>query len=63
MTAEEKRDRRAARHELQLVFLRHATRRIGLFSRTGQLKKAAKTLTDRYYKEQVNPAVERIVAR
>jgi hypothetical protein len=60
MTAEEKRDRRKARHELEKVFRRIVTRRIGLFATNRQIRDGVKVMTDRYYAEQIRPAAERI---
>ena len=62
MTAEEKRDRRQARRDLEKLMLRIATRRMGLFATTGQLKAAARTLTDRYFAEQIRPTAQAIEA-
>lgn len=56
----ERRDRRKARAELEAIMLKLATRRLGLFATDGQLRAAAKVLTDRFYKEQISPAARRI---
>lgn len=66
MTAEEKRDRRKARHELRKAFnkmLRTPSRSgltAGFVYTKPQMKAATKTLTDRFLREQVNAAVEKI---
>lgn len=58
MTAEDKRDRRQARHEVAAVLKKHVTRRWGLCSTGAQLRSYTRTLTDRYYAETINPAVK-----
>jgi hypothetical protein len=60
MTAEDKRDRRNARHELQRCFRVIATHQIGLSATHKQLTAATKLMADRYYAEQVRPTAERI---
>lgn len=60
MTAEEKRDRRQARHELQRCFRAIATKQIGLDATDKQITAATKIMADRYYAEQVRPTAERI---
>ncbi len=63
MTAEEKRDRREARRELQTAFRRIVVRRIGLFATNGQIEASVKIMVDRYYAEQVRPAAAKIEAQ
>jgi hypothetical protein len=63
MTADEKRDRRRARQQLEKVFRPHVTRNMGLYATNHQITAAVKTLVDRYYAEQVRPAAERIEAQ
>ena len=46
MTADEKRDRRQAKHELADQFRRLAIRRLGLYSTGPQIRAAVKTLVD-----------------
>ncbi len=60
MTAEEKRDRRAARHEVQAALKRVAIRKLGFYSTGPQIRHGLRVLTDRFYREQVSPAAERI---
>jgi hypothetical protein len=57
MTAQDKKDRRQARHEIQAQLKRPVTRRLGLYSTGGQMRSAVKVLTDRYIREVLNPAV------
>lgn len=58
MTADEKRDRRQARHDVAAVLKKHVTRRWGLCSTGAQLRSYTRTLCDRYYAETINPAVK-----
>jgi hypothetical protein len=60
MTPEEKRDRRKARHEVQAAFTKAPLPHLKLYSTNGQLRAAAKLMADRFFREQVRPAVERI---
>lgn len=61
MTSEEKRAKRMARHQVQKA-LKNVCPNLRLCATNPQLKQATKVLTDRYYKEQVRPAAERIEA-
>ena len=60
MTAQEKRERRQARHELQSQFRTLATRRTGLFATNRQLSAGARILADRYTKEVLSVAARKI---
>jgi hypothetical protein len=60
MTPAEKKDRRAARHEVEAALKRVAVRKLGLYSTKAQIKAGLKILCDRYYAEQVRPAAQRI---
>jgi hypothetical protein len=62
VTAEEKRDRRKARHQLQRCFRVIATKQIGFDATNKQITAATKIMADRYYAEQVRPTAARIEA-
>lgn len=62
MTAEEKRDRRQARHQVAAALKRVNLHRVGLYSTGPQIRANLRVLVDRYYSEQINPAVQRIIA-
>ena len=53
MTADEKRERRQARHELAKELKRVAIRRLGLYSTEPQIRAGVKTLLDAYIAGQM----------
>jgi hypothetical protein len=53
VTATEKKERRAARHEMQRNVRRFVMRKMGLYSTTGQLKATIKLVADRVISEAV----------
>lgn len=60
MTPDEKREARKARHQVQAAIRTAICRKIGLDATNRQLEAGVKTLTDRFYKEQVSPAARAI---
>jgi hypothetical protein len=60
MTAEEKRDRRKARQEVEAAFRPLMRRRMGLYGTNRQIEAAVKLMADRYYAEQIKPTADRI---
>lgn len=63
MNAEEKKDRRTARHQVQAALKRVVLHKVGLYSTGGQIRQSIRTLTDRYFAEQVRPAARAIEAQ
>lgn len=60
MTAEEKRDKRIARRQVEQALRSLVRRRIGLYTTPKQERAALRVMVDRFYAEQVTPAARRI---
>lgn len=63
MTAEEKKDKREARRQVEASLRSLVRRRVGLYSTPKQERAALGVMVDRFYAEQVTPAAKRIEAQ
>jgi len=63
VTTEEKKDRRAARHEVEAALKRRAIQKLGFYSTGPQIQHGLRVLCDRFFSEQVTPAAKRIEAQ
>ena len=56
MTKQDKKDRRAARHEAERQIKQEVLSRMGLYSTGPQIRQAVKETVDRYYAETLRSA-------